>query len=79
MLCCIKRSLGVTVPSLEKFRSTLSAKQQSNKKSTVGVRLLKAKFEKEWGGGGGEREWVSNVRGSSYKWGVSNIRGSSFS
>ena len=56
MLCCIKRSLGVTVPSLEKFRSTLSAKQQSNKKSTVGVRLLKAKFEKEWGGGGwGER------------------------
>ena len=52
MLCCIKRSLGVTVPSLEKFRSTLSAKQQSNKKSTVGVRLLKAKFEKEWGGGG---------------------------
>ena len=67
MLCCIKRSLGVTVPSLEKFRSTLSAKQQSNKKSTVGVRLLKAKFEKEWGGG---REWVSNVRGSSYKWGL---------
>ena len=79
MLCCIKRSLGVTIPSLEKFRSTLSAKQQSNKKSTVGVRLLKAKFEKEWGGGGGGREWVSNIRGSSYKWGVSNIRGSSFS
>ena len=58
MLCCIKRSLGVTVPSLEKFRSTLSAKQQSNKKSTVGVRLLKAKFEKEWGGGGGGGERV---------------------
>ena len=78
MLCCIKRSLGVTVPSLEKFRSTLSAKQQSNKKSTVGVRLLKAKFEKEWGGGGG-RGGESKKKGSSYKWGVSNIRGSSFS
>ena len=63
MLCCIKRSLGVTVPSLEKFRSTLSAKQQSNKKSTVGVRLLKAKFEKEWGGGGG---WGERV-GKQYK------------